>query len=288
MDCALCQKHPRDEVSHFIPAFVYRYVKETSATGYMRAAAVPNLRIQDGLKYPLCCRQCEDRFEKFEDAFARTVFQPFVADRSAGIRYGKECLQFCISLLWRALHHQWKVDDSELQAELRGRLDAPYARWQKFLLGEADSVGEYCVNVIPMDNLTSSPTSVPEGICQYITGSIDMDLISNLDSGHVYVKLPYFFIFGRIFENRRGRFSNNTLIHTNKGVLGGKRMRIERSISNYIESRAQYISRQSDELSLNQRQNIKKTIERDPERLLKSRTAASVLADLRLSEGRAT
>ena len=49
-ECALCLKEKTLCDSHIIPSFVYKWLKDTSATGYLRNGNSPNLRQQDGLK----------------------------------------------------------------------------------------------------------------------------------------------------------------------------------------------------------------------------------------------
>jgi hypothetical protein len=51
--------------SHILPSFVYRWMKETSATGYLRFGQQPNLRVQDGVKRHLLCANCEQRFNQW-------------------------------------------------------------------------------------------------------------------------------------------------------------------------------------------------------------------------------
>jgi hypothetical protein len=48
--CRLCGEMKELQESHILPGFVYRWMKETSATGYLRFAQQPNLRVQDGVK----------------------------------------------------------------------------------------------------------------------------------------------------------------------------------------------------------------------------------------------
>ena len=74
MKCALCKTEDRREDSHVIPAFVYRWLKESSPTGYLRNPVYPNKRIQDGLKLPLLGPKCEDGLSVLEKKFAETVF----------------------------------------------------------------------------------------------------------------------------------------------------------------------------------------------------------------------
>ena len=63
--CALCQDKSELELSHIIPKFVLRYLKETSA-GFLRSAENPNTVVQDGEKHYMLCGKCEDLFSKYE------------------------------------------------------------------------------------------------------------------------------------------------------------------------------------------------------------------------------
>ena len=62
--CRLCGATKELQESHILPGFVFRWKKETSATGYLRFGQQPNLRVQDGVKLHLLCRDCERRFNK--------------------------------------------------------------------------------------------------------------------------------------------------------------------------------------------------------------------------------
>jgi hypothetical protein len=53
------------EAGHVVPSFVYRWLKETSATGYIRTGENPNIRVQDGWKRWWFCRACEDQMSRF-------------------------------------------------------------------------------------------------------------------------------------------------------------------------------------------------------------------------------
>jgi hypothetical protein len=64
--CRLCSETKELRESHILPGFVYRWMKETSATGYLRFGQQPNVRVQDGLKLHLLCGDCEQRFNQWE------------------------------------------------------------------------------------------------------------------------------------------------------------------------------------------------------------------------------
>jgi hypothetical protein len=72
--CRLCGATKELQESHILPGFVFRWMKATSATGYLRFGQQPNLRVQDGLKLLLLCGDCEGRFNHWETQFANKIF----------------------------------------------------------------------------------------------------------------------------------------------------------------------------------------------------------------------
>lgn len=72
--CKYCEKDEAIESSHLIPSFIYKWIKDTSPTGYMRATNESNKRQQDGCKSALLWNACEEKFSKFEKLFKKELF----------------------------------------------------------------------------------------------------------------------------------------------------------------------------------------------------------------------
>jgi hypothetical protein len=77
-NCRLCEKEDDLKESHFIPKFVGKWIRKTSATGYIRQKYEPHKRSQDIAKEYWLCGDCEQLFSKWEREFANKVFYPFV------------------------------------------------------------------------------------------------------------------------------------------------------------------------------------------------------------------
>jgi hypothetical protein len=140
--CALCCKRAPLLNSHIIPAFVFRWQIESG--GHIRSSDAPNLRVQDGLKVPMLCAECEGEFSKYENAFATRLFYPLDNDIAQVIPYGEWMLRFCVSVSWRILHHEREIDG------LRGLAPAQLASaaraldwWSDFLQGRKPHPGKY-------------------------------------------------------------------------------------------------------------------------------------------------
>src|SRR6266851_9905170 len=95
--CRLCGTETALIQSHAIPAFASRWLKQTSATGFLRGFHVPNQRMQDFPTLRLLCRECEQRFSASEKQFAEFVFVPFHEGRTR-FQYEDWLLYFAVSL----------------------------------------------------------------------------------------------------------------------------------------------------------------------------------------------
>jgi hypothetical protein len=103
--CALCKRNVPLVESHIIPKFVFRWKKETSATGFLRFSQTPNKRVQDGLKVPMLCIDCEGLFNGFETPFSKRLFYPYISDGGQRLPYDSWLLKFCVSVSWRILSY---------------------------------------------------------------------------------------------------------------------------------------------------------------------------------------
>ncbi len=134
--CALCLSESDLRLSHVVPSFFGAYLKETSATGYLRAAGSPNVRIQDLVKARLLCDQCEGRFAVWEGEFKQKAFYAVQNDGFRGLEYGDWLLLFLVSVNWRVLVNE--VADGLLRENPRfsNAVESALENWRLFLLGK--------------------------------------------------------------------------------------------------------------------------------------------------------
>lgn len=172
--CALCGLTKELRESHIIPDFVGKWLKDTSATGYLRQAVNPNKRIQDIFKIHLLCNDCEVLFSKYEKAFSENIFSPFQKGEKA-FHYDEWFLKYIISISWRVgvleLNKQQSIIPLKLIEELRVAVDI----WKDYLLGNRKNVGSYESHVFFLDILESvSPGGkVLENMNWYFLRAID-------------------------------------------------------------------------------------------------------------------
>lgn len=86
--CRLCEEERTLLLSHILPAFVFRWMRESAGGSHLRSTVEPNLRVQDGVKKHWLCAECEERFSKNERAFAKQIFYPIIEDPSVRRSYG--------------------------------------------------------------------------------------------------------------------------------------------------------------------------------------------------------
>lgn len=108
VQCKFClEKKSTLEISHIVPKFVYKWLKNSSSTGRMRDGRNVNKPSQDGYKTPLLCSTCENKFSSYESHFSSFVFAPMTKNDGfidcTEINWSKFDM-FILSLLWRALY----------------------------------------------------------------------------------------------------------------------------------------------------------------------------------------
>ena len=99
--CRLCKQHADLQVSHILPAFVFKWLKKD---GFIRHSAKINKRTQDGAKEKWLCAECEELLCGWEAKFFNSLFHPLCyEDALPAISYGDWLLKFCVSVSWRSL-----------------------------------------------------------------------------------------------------------------------------------------------------------------------------------------
>src|SRR5262249_429160 len=149
-DCRLCLRKAELVESHIVPAFVFRWIKRTSATGFLRFSETPNHRLQDGMKRRWMCRGCEGNLARLEKRFAEQLFSPIADARPAPYRYGSWLAPCLASIAWRALLYVTEQPSNEMSADERALIPACQERWRACAAGEAGDAGPHELHFIPL------------------------------------------------------------------------------------------------------------------------------------------
>jgi hypothetical protein len=238
--CALCLNAGLVKESHIIPAFVFRWLRDTSATGYIRPAETPNKRVQDGLKIPLLCENCEERLSVWEKRFAERVFHPWYQRPGQPIRYADWLLKFCVSISWRVLRY---VHDANGLVHLTDPQKvysrAALNRWADFLLGRAPDPASFEQHIIPWDAIdTHNFPEMSDNINRYMLRAVGTDLPHGNTTVFTHAKLAHFSVFGIIQPTPMPW--EGTKVHVRDGVLGSRRYVLPIELLNYINERARH------------------------------------------------
>ena len=219
MICALCKKHPAIEQSHIVPAFVFRWLKESSPTGFLRFAKNPNKREQDGVKYELLCELCEDTFSEWETLFSNNVFRKVhhQENSSLAFNYDNWLIKFCVSVSWRTLMHLVnKNKPDEMPFGHGQKAIATLEHWRKYLLGEFNDLTTYRQHMLITD-VTNSAQGIENNVelKVYIKRAVHYDAMSTPDECYIITKMCDVLICGTILDSNPEQWVGTTVQEDN-------------------------------------------------------------------------
>jgi hypothetical protein len=190
--CILCLVVSELRNSHIVPSLVRDWLVETSETGYLRDANMPNKRVQDLPKYELLCEQCEQRIGRYENLFSEMMFKPYVSGSERSFEYGDWLGFFAMSLAFRniAMHRQDSGFDTEFP-QLNDVVDRAYETFRNYLNGDTKDPGPYEHHVLFLNDIRSATLlDIPSKFNSYVRRGVDISLPSGEWEIYSYVKLP--------------------------------------------------------------------------------------------------
>lgn len=137
--CRLCQKECVElKQSHIIPKMFYNVIKKKSISGYMREVNNPNKSLQDGLKVPFMCSDCEELFSKYETFFSKDYYQDIVSNEGNCEIYTKNdnLRYFLLSIAWRVMRYIIESNNIELTNEEIDLVKNISENWRTMLIKE--------------------------------------------------------------------------------------------------------------------------------------------------------
>lgn len=173
--------------SHLIPRFAVKWLKETSATGYLRNLGTGK-RHQEARREYLLCDSCEQLISRDEKQFAERIFVPYQEHPQAALfEYEEWLLRFLVGLHWRALVTHDPVPD-----HVRGAFAEAEMRWRQYLLGQVPDPGPAEFHVLFLDTVVNTTFNPPKKINWYLARGFDASPIFTPSGPDAlsYVKLP--------------------------------------------------------------------------------------------------
>jgi hypothetical protein len=281
--CRLCNHDRELNESHIIPSFVYRWLKETSGTGFIRFGHHPNKRMQDGFKPYWLCDDCEDLFNTWETKFANAVFHPLNKGEAMQFRYGPWLLKFAVSVSWRVLKYFIETRDIEhFSTDLQVKADNALSKWEDFLFDRCPHPAQYEQHMIIYDRLKSfNYPNMPSNINRYILCTVDIDAISAGDkNGYVYSKMGRIVLIG--FIDMPSYQWKGTKLHVNNGVLGSRHYSLPDKFGEYFVNKARRLAEINDSISPNQKRNIDKSYRKDLDKATNSESFKALDYDVKM------
>ena len=282
-NCALCANSTDIQQSHIIPSFVYEWLVNTSATGFMRFGETPNLRVQDGWKPKMLCGDCEQNFALLEKRFADNCFYPIINGEKAQIHYETWMLKFATSVSWRVLRSFKAIGGLDgFPPNILEAVEDALSTWKAFLFDEAPHPGRHEQHLILIDGIEStSLQNVPENINRYLLRAIEIYVAYTPDSAITYAKMGKIILFGFI-ENPHPRRWKGTKINVKEGRFGVSDIELPSDVGEFIMDRARRAAERTKQMSEKQKDRIAETYRKDMDRAADSETIRAMTHDVLL------
>ena len=278
--CALCAKSSDLQASHIIPSFVFNWLRKTSATGHFRSSNNPNLRVQDGLKPRMLCKDCEQLFSSWEKKFSEKCFVPLNSGNVCNISYGPWMLKFAASVSWRVL----RVFDASgyltgCTDHINTRFNHALSEWSQFLLDDTLHPGGHEQHMFLVDVIDCTfIANTPPNINRYLTRAIDFHVNFTQDMAITYAKMGKFVLFGFV-EITHPRRWKGTKLHVRKGSFGQRDVEMPDFVLDILFDRARLVAESYSRISTRQQMRISTSYEQDFDRAVQSEMFSALHQD---------
>ncbi len=278
--CILCSKEADLQLSHILPAFAFRWMRESSGNGHIRLGMQPNQRVQDGPKRYWMCSECEGRLNWSETLFSRELFYPYLAASGKPFRYSRWLIHFCVSLSWRVLRfYRDEIGLKDWDMEALTRVDQAEIAWRDLLLGKRQHPGSFQQHMLPLDRIESVTGNMAPNINRYLTRAIDMDICRGGKAIFTYAKLGRFIVLGFVHEPNPHHW-RGTKVHGNEGILEPKKYVLPKPFGDYLNHKAKRMAQLLDSVSDKQHAKIDTAFRQGASRFVGSDAFQAMLADI--------
>ncbi|MDE0526165.1 MAG: hypothetical protein OXI27_06175 [Thaumarchaeota archaeon] len=267
--CFLCGRNSDLQASHIIPKFVGKWIKDTSATGFL-ARAIDAKRVQDLYTQHMLCSDCEQRFSRLEKLFADKIFHPFHKNAGSRLEYDSWLESFAVSLSWRILRVGYEKFKSEHPA-FDSQIQMAETIWREFLLGDRHTVYPYESHLFFLDSIEII-ANVPENFSMYSRRATDCTIVASNSRVFTYAKLADM-VFVTSIQPKVLRGWKRTRIN-GRGIITSPHIIKDGVFGEFLLDRVEKIfastTRPSPEV---QQKRMQKALKDDPEKFLKSDSA---------------
>lgn len=283
-ECRLCGKTTQLKRSHVIPKFVTQWIKDSSATGYLRTNQNPNRRAQDGVKRKWLCSVCEQVLSPVEGEFRKHVFGPIAERHAVEFSYGPWLQKFCVSISWRVLHYFLDKDAfADYPVNHRALLDDAEYAWRGYLLDAARGIQQFPQHIWIVPSVRSQDLNVANNINVHISRQINIDVVKGEQRIMTYAKLPHLIIIGVIHDEAPGDWGGTEVLPEG-GIMTSSGQQVPRPLFNFINEKAKHANESAKSMSEKQRARVSQDFMTDPSRTLTSGTVRALGLDAGIRE----
>jgi len=280
--CRMCLEDGPLENSHVVPSFVWRWLKNTSALGYLRTGENPNLRVQDGWKRQWFCRACEDQIGRFEKAFSEKFFPLVVTERPVPYAHGPWLSRFIASVALRTVmlcSERGEAFDL-FTPEQKALLPSALEWWRAFVHGEAKTPGVHELHFMPMGAFSDyqGDRTLPTNINRYTLRAVEVHVAGSATQAFAFVKMGPAVALGFIQPPPLGQWKG-TRVALREGQVGG-RMTVPVQFLDFYIARARKARALLRGRSIRQKEKVQKAFQANLDRLAASETFRAVDADV--------
>ena len=194
--CRLCHSVVNSlRISHIVPKMFFNVIKDKAPTGYMRQTSKPNLPMQDGLKLPFLCDNCEELFSKYETDFSKKIYKNTVNNNGLySFKSDDENLAyFLLSIAWRNLQYIREIDQTNLTENEKFELDNLVERWRLLLVEEEkEQIKAIQQFIVPTKNLKFFQTMPRRVFDNVLLDFKTFDTENSFTFAFSLVQVPYF------------------------------------------------------------------------------------------------
>lgn len=289
--CKLCKEEKELQESHIVPKSIYRWLKNTSGStnSFLRGTSNINLRVQDGIKIRLLCRDCEQKFGQYEKYFVEEIFKPindskFPVNIPKGFNYSEKLTYFINSIWWRII--QVNLTNQEIRtSEFWCQIQEYEEDLRNFLLHPLYKK-KFNNNYIFTTGYVDSGPSDYNRINHFYMRSVDPAITFYDSSCFLCLRIPSFMFFGNIFGLENSKLQD-LKINPIGGIFKVPKESIikEPSVSSFISYKLKIYDDAFNKMSNNQKHKIKEDISKNWETFRESKSyMASHLDKLRDSK----
>lgn len=280
--CRLCHLDAELQDSHIVPAFVYRWQKNTSSTGYLRFGRQVNRRVQDGIKPKLLCQKCEICLNVWETQFANNFFMPFHEDTHTNFEYEEWMAKFCVSISWRVLSYMQEFfPESRFNARHGKGSQRAISVWEDFLLGKRSDLDCFEQHLVPLGEIAETDGCLPANFQRYLMRAVEIERLWGNDSAFTFAKLGRVILIGFIYEPQVSLWKG-TKVNTEKGIIAPCRLELPDWLLKDLTGRANRLAQLQTQISPKQHAIIDCTLKANPQKVMQSETLRALMADYRL------